>query len=818
VIPLHFLNEEEESKEEHKPIKPIDKEESSVKSLAKSIEEMQISWNTSSKLTPNIEETTLESIQLENNAIVESTVEDSETISHKNVKIEDKNEQSGVQFSKQSVFQETISPDSQEADLEDESNSTNVTTSIETEVYNETDTPSDSYQEEEKKTLPSLSLNSTSQKSERPQTKELIKPLISVVIVNYNVRDFLQNCLQSLFMSSIKDRMQVIVIDNNSTDNSMDMVVDTFPLVQSIKLEENIGFGKANNLAIQHCDAEITLLLNPDTIVEPTTLETMIEYLQTHPKVGVAGCKLLNADGSFQLPCRRGFPTPWVSFCKIFGLQSLFPNSSLFAQYNQTFRNENETYNVDAISGAFMAVRTSILREVSGFDPDFFMYGEDLDLCYRIQKLGWNIAYVHKTSTIHFKGESTKRSPINEHKYFYEAMEIFASKHIAGSKLFLFFLKLGILLKSFVDTVISNRTQILTTIADILIVNASLLVATRIRMGEFLAFPDFAYPMVFIVCTLLLPTMYLFMGVYDKKTPSFTSTMTSYLMMFFFLSSLTYFFKEYAFSRGIMLMTIGGGIAGSFFVRSIGYYQQKIRKKTSTKNATIIGLTEIGHKIASEISTTQSLRVTFVGFISTKKQNYSEINVDKIIGELEDLPSIIEKYKIQEVVIADDTIQIGKIIAMMQGSLRRQVRFHISNKIDDLYTDSLINEVSGLENNQYTWNIMLLRNRIVKRLFDIIISVFLLTFGFPVVYLKKKKGVFTTESLKEVFLGRKSIVGIYGNSSVSIAKSGLIGLAHRTSQEIVTKQIIDNLNEYYAKQYSLSMDIEIVLKYLVQKR
>ena len=817
MIPLHFLNEEE-SKKENNPIKPIDKDESPVKSLAKSIEEMQISWNTSSKLSQSLE---VSSQKLDQNDVkvsnesTEGETSDSSLLDENSETQVDKIDNAKLPAA---IYDESIPVESKQLEHKDSNTNVFVERSIDVVVIDETDEISASIHNSDETAVSSSEIATPSFASLETQDKEVQKPLISIVIVNYNVRDFLQNCLQSLYMSTVKEQMQIIVVDNNSTDNSMKMVRETFPMVQSIDLDENIGFGKANNLAFRYCDADITLLLNPDTIVEPNTVETMIEYLDAHPKVGLAGCKLLNADGSFQLPCRRGFPTPWVSFCKIFGLQSMFPNSSLFAQYNQTFRSENETYNVDAVSGAFMAVRTSILREVSGFDPDFFMYGEDLDLCYRIQKLGWEISYVHSTSTIHFKGESTKRSPINEQKHFYEAMEIFASKHIAGSKLFLFFLKLGIVVKSFVDSVISNRTQIVTTIADILIVNTSLLLATKIRMGDFFAFPDFAYPTVFIVFTLLLPTMYLFMGVYDKKTPSFTSTLTSYLMLFFFLSSLTYFFKEYAFSRGIMLMTIGGGIAGSFIVRSVGYYKQKIRKKSATKNATIVGLTEIGYKIASEISTTQSLRVTFVGFVATNQASYSEINVDKIIGELNDLPSIIEKYKIQEVIIADDSIQMSTIMAMMQGSIRRQVRFHISNKIDDLYTDTLINEVSGLENNQYTWNIMLLRNRIVKRLFDIIISVFLLTFGFPVVYLKKKKGVFTTESLKEVFLGRKSIVGIYGNSSVSIAKTGLIGLAHRTSQEIATKQIIDNLNEYYAKQYSLSMDIEIVLKYLVQKR
>jgi GT2 family glycosyltransferase len=805
VIPLHFLNEEENEKDKNPIENNEEKDVLPIKSLAKSIEEMQISWKTESKLVNVQIESEIESSELSDS----STQSNEETTNH------------NIGNITQPIYDsldERLSHSSSE-NFPSERATIEAENTIDEQYTSEEPTYSHpTYKESfENRQIDEKSDFETTTTFEQKELEQRT-PLISVVIVNYNVRDFLQHCLQSLYNSTIHDRMQIVVVDNNSSDNSIEMVKTHFPFVECVELQENIGFGKANNLAIEYCKAPITLLLNPDTIVEPSTLQIMVEYLQNNPNVGVAGCKLLNADGSFQLPCRRGFPTPWVSFCKIFGLQSLFPHSSIFARYNQTFRDENETYTVDAVSGAFMAIRTELLKEVSGFDPDFFMYGEDLDLCYRIQKKGWDIAYVHSTSTIHFKGESTKRSSINEHKHFYEAMEIFASKHIAGSKLFLLFLKLGILLKSFVDLIIQNRTQIITTVLDILLVNSSLLLATKIRMGEFLAFPDFAYPTVFIAFTILLPTIYLFVGVYDKKTPSFTTTMTSYLMLFFFLSSLTYFFKEYAFSRGIMLMTIGGGIVGSFIVRSIGYYQQKIRTKSSTKNTAIIGVTEIGLKIANDLKSTQSLRIEFIGFIRTKKHSYSGVNVDSIIGEVENLPAIIEKHKIQEIVITDETIQISEIMAMMQGSLRRQVRFHISNKLDDLYTDTLINEVSGLENNQYTWNIVLLRNRIIKRLFDIVISFFLLTFGFPVVYLKKNTGVFTVESLKEVLLGRKSIVGIYGNSSNRIAKSGLIGLAHRTNQDIATKKIIDNLNDFYAKQYSLSMDIEILLKFLVQKK
>jgi len=787
VIPLHFLNEEEENKKE-KPLDSQNEPQPSLKTLAKSIEEMQISWNTETKL-PKI-------ISDEESSIIENSFEETY-----DSKINSDSSLEPMEF-------DDFRLDDSNLEFRFENN----------QIENSLDLNDESpllYENDNKVSYSTQTSEFTSFHSDTEQ-KEII-PMVSVVIVNYNVRDFLQNCLQSLYKSSIRNQIEVIVVDNNSSDDSMQMVKTSFPFVHRIKLDENIGFGKANNIAIKKCSAPITLLLNPDTIVEEKTLETMVNYLENNPSVGLAGCKLLNADGSFQLPCRRGFPTPWVSFCKVFGLQTLFPNSSLFAQYNQTFKSENETYSVDAVSGAFMVVRTSILKDVKGFDPDFFMYGEDLDLCFRIQKMGWDIAYVHTTSTIHFKGESTKRSTINENKHFYKAMEIFATKHFASSDMFLFFLKLGIQIKALVDKFKQNKLQILSTFIDILVVNFSLLIATKIRMGAYFAFPDFAYPTVFIVFTLLLPTMYLFVGEYDKKTPSFTTTLTSYVMMFFFLSSLTYFFNEYAFSRGIMLMTIGGGIVGSFVVRSYIYYNQKISKKSAIKNAAIVGVNETAKKIAIELKSTQSLRINFLGYITTEKHFSTSTNVLPIIGTVDLLPAIVEKYQIHEIIITDETLHLGDIMAFMQDTVRRQVRFHIANELDDIYTDTLINEVSGIENSFFTWKIVLLRNKIVKRLFDILISTFLLTFGFPFVYLKKNKGVFTLEALKEVLLGRKSIVGSYGTTSIGITKLGLIGLAHRTNPEIVTKQIIENLNEFYAKHYSLSMDIEILLKYIVQK-
>src|SRR5579872_5763101 len=275
---------------------------------------------------------------------------------------------------------------------------------------------------------------------------------ISIIIVNYNVREFLRGALESVRRSLAFGRLtgEVFVVDNASRDGSAEMVRQEFPEVKLNALNENLGFGKANNLAMRQATGEYLLILNPDTILGEDTLLVMVDFMKSHPKAGVSGCKLLNADGSFQISCRRGFPTPWASFTKLFGLSTFFPNSPRFAQYNLTYLPVDQTYEIDALAGAFMLLSREAFEKTAGFDEDYFMYGEDIDLCYRIKKAGLGVFYVHSTSTIHFKGESTRRSVLNEVRVFYEAMRIFVAKHYGRNPLFSLLLRIGIWIRSFI--------------------------------------------------------------------------------------------------------------------------------------------------------------------------------------------------------------------------------------------------------------------------------------------------------------------------------------------------------------------------------
>ncbi|RMH52773.1 MAG: glycosyltransferase family 2 protein, partial [Bacteroidetes bacterium] len=278
---------------------------------------------------------------------------------------------------------------------------------------------------------------------------------LSVIIVNYNVREFLEQALRSLERARGTLAMEIFVVDNNSVDGSVERVREAFPDVHLIANRENVGFGRANNQAIRQARGRYLLILNPDTIVQEDTLHTLVRFMDEHPDAGAVGCKILNPDGSFAPESRRAFPTPATAFYRITGLSRLFPRSPVFGRYNLTYLPIDQVAEVDALSGSCMLVRQAALWwsreawEAAGpaagssdpppdppmngaglFDEDFFMYGEDLDWCYRIQRAGWKVYYTPETQIIHYKGESTKKGELRYVRLFYGAMLLFTEKHL----------------------------------------------------------------------------------------------------------------------------------------------------------------------------------------------------------------------------------------------------------------------------------------------------------------------------------------------------------------------------------------------------
>lgn len=253
---------------------------------------------------------------------------------------------------------------------------------------------------------------------------------LSILIVSYNTLPLLRQCLSSIQANAQDLSHEVIVVDNASRDGSPHMVAAEFPDVRLLRNTDNVGFSVANNAAIACARGRYVLLLNSDTLIVPGTLRSMVDHLDADPKIGIAGCRLLRPNGEMDLACRRSFPTPWVSLCRILRLNRLFPKSKRFGRYNLTFLDEEATYEVDSIVGAFMLVRQELLRDIGGLDEDYFMYGEDVDWCYRAKRAGWRVDYVGNCVTIHHKGASSRKESFRMNYHFHRAMFLFHSKHL----------------------------------------------------------------------------------------------------------------------------------------------------------------------------------------------------------------------------------------------------------------------------------------------------------------------------------------------------------------------------------------------------
>ena len=274
--------------------------------------------------------------------------------------------------------------------------------------------------------------------------------ILSVVIISYNVKFFLEQCLSSLKKAvegsdMLRGQTEVFIVDNASSDGSMDFLIPLFPVFRFIRNKENSGFARANNQVISFCTGEYILFLNPDTILAEDSLENCIRFFRNKDGAGAIGVKMVDGSGSYLRESKRGFPGAWASFYKMSGMSALFPHSKKFAAYYMGHLSEENSHAVDILSGAFLMVKKSVLDRIGVFDEQFFMYGEDIDLSWRIIKAGFTNYYFADTTIIHFKGESTTKDA-RYVSLFYSAMELFMKKHFRknGFSFQLFFLKTGI--------------------------------------------------------------------------------------------------------------------------------------------------------------------------------------------------------------------------------------------------------------------------------------------------------------------------------------------------------------------------------------
>ncbi|PJB00126.1 MAG: glycosyl transferase [Ignavibacteriales bacterium CG_4_9_14_3_um_filter_30_11] len=655
---------------------------------------------------------------------------------------------------------------------------------------------------------------------------------ISVIIVNYNVKDFLQNLLLSLNKALKNISHEIIIVDNNSTDDSVELLKNNFQNVSLIANKENLGFSKANNQGLKISKGKYLLLINPDTIVSEDTFFEMIKFFKNNTNAGLAGCKILNPDGSLQLACRRSFPGPWTSFCKVTGLSSLFPNSKLFAKYNLTYLDENKSYEVDAVSGSFMMFTRQVYEKVSGLDEEYFMYGEDLDFCYRIQKAGYKIFYVHKTKIIHYKGESTKRSTLDETKIFYKAMHLFVKKHFSSTFLVEFILQFAILFRGFISFLGKYKLIIVAIILDVISFDISLYSAEKYYIGykNWNGFPHENLILIYSIPVIIQFFVSTISGVYQKNKLSIFKNIVSILIGFLILTSLTFFLKQFAYSRAVVLIAYFVFLVLVMLWRIIFRLFSKtglLNDEIKNRRILIVGTDDFSVKISEKIENSSVKLNTIVGMIGKSFTEIGKnINQHKIIGSIENIKKVIRDERINEVVFSTSNLSYLRIMNIVSDCKNLGVEFKLAGRnLDYIVGKTSVEMLDDVPVIELNYNISQFPHKQIKILFDYFFGIIILFFIYPFIYLifnrKKQKSEIVKMLLKvpSILSGRISFVGpkiiSEKENGFNKGKVGLTGLWYTDSDDKINS---DKLDIFYSRNQNIWLDMDIIRRTLLKMR
>lgn len=604
---------------------------------------------------------------------------------------------------------------------------------------------------------------------------------------------------------------EVFVVDNNSVDNSVEMIRRKFPKTLIIENKVNVGFSKANNQGIEASNGKYVLLLNPDTVIEEDTLSKVISFMESTPDAGGLGVHMVDGSGAFLPESKRGLPTPSVAFYKIFGLSNLFPKSKKFGKYHLGYLPEFETNEVEILSGAFMLMRKETLDKVGLLDETFFMYGEDIDLSYRILLGGYKNYYFADTNIIHYKGESTKKSSVNYVFVFYRAMVIFAQKHFSknNAKLFSILINVAIYLRASLAIMVRFLKKSFLPVFDFASISLILYLLSLLWKNKGIIFPIDLIKFAFPAYTLTWLTSLVYAGLYDYPTKIaniFKGTLFGTLIILVIYGLLP---KEFQFSR---LFIVAGTLTTiSFIVSTRFLFSKLISKKFSLngekpKSFALVGSSNETSRVAKILNQSDQViqKIVLVSPNTDKKENE--------IGIIDQLDQIQLIHKIDEIIFCAKDVSSQQIISWMNKLANSKVLFKIAQPDTSFLIGSNSSDANGeyyTIDNQKISQRDAVRN---KRTFDILMALFLILFSpFILFKFKNKKRLF--KNLFACFIGTKTFVGY--SKEINEEKVQLpnlkTGILFPTDNKKNQGNPLTKTNLLYAKNYSIRTDLEIIV-------
>jgi len=614
---------------------------------------------------------------------------------------------------------------------------------------------------------------------------------------------------------------EIFVVDNASVDGSVKMVKEKFPEVKCLANPDNPGFAKANNQAIRLSAGEYILLLNPDTIVETDTFTSIIAFMDKHPDAGGLGVKMVDGTGRFLPESKRGLPTPIVAFYKIFGFARLFPKSKIFNRYHLGYLDKDKTHQVEILSGAFMLMRKTVLDTIGLLDESFFMYGEDIDLSYRIIKAGYHNYYYPDARIIHYKGESTRKGSLNYVFVFYNAMIIFAQKHFStkNARLFSLLINMAIYFRASLSIISRVLKNTLLPLTDALLLYTGLAMIARIWEQRVIYpwgghYPIELYALVipsFIAIWLI--SIY-YSGGFDKPVSlwkSYRGLVSGTIIILVVYALLP---ENFRFSRTLILTGTAWGIVSLTVSRllmhffHIGGYSINAGK---SRRFAVIGEDSEVHRVAALLRKA----LANPGFIGLVNSDTTSDDKNSFLGNINQIKDIITIYKIDELIFCAKDMPAESIIDQMSALQHTQVDYKIappesmsiigSNSIDtagDLYVID-INSIGKFQ------------NRRSKRVFDVAMSLVLLV-SFPVTVFVTGHPAKYLRNIFQVILGFKSITGYHPidqhEHKLPDIRKGIIYPTDAVDYQNPDEQAIARLNMLYARDYRIGNEFRLLYK------
>ena len=652
---------------------------------------------------------------------------------------------------------------------------------------------------------------------------------LSVIIVNYNVKHFLEQAIVSV-LNACKDLdTEIFVVDNCSVDGSVAMLKDRFPYIHVISNQENVGFSKANNQAIELSKGEFVLLLNPDTLVAEDTFIKCVHFMESTPAAGAIGVKMIDGTGTFLPESKRALPTPWVSFCKIFGLSALFPKSKLFSQYHLGHLPSNENHEVAVLSGAYMFIRRIALEKAGLLDETFFMYGEDIDLSYRLLKTGYKNYFFAESTILHYKGESTKKGNLNYVKTFYEAMIIYAEKHFStgNANIYTFTINLAIYFKAALTVASQLFKNGWLPIFDFAVSYVGIYFLKELWENKIMHDNDYyneVFVFFFIPVYVLTWLLFAFLsGAYDKPIRTINIIKGIGIGTLVLTAVFGLLPNELRFSRAIILMgalwVTLSFFANRFFYQIFNQDESVFREENKLKIVIVGEVIEATRVLTLLNESGKSF--TFIGFVSPLSESFG-IEPAPYVANLNNIDLLCQLLSIDEVVFCNKNVSAKNIILTMEKiktnpcfktvpeNSNSIIGSNSKNTMGDLYSidsDLKIGQATGRRN---------------KYLFDLSLSfLFICFFPFYLICFKKAWSVLLKD-LCLVIIGKKTWIGYIPMGGVPLYRlpklvPGVFNLLSDDQFVDISQELGQKINLLYAREYTVYSDLLLIWKRLVRK-